>query len=1514
MPLEQHINWTVLPAGLTQDGTRAQVSVFVTPRLYPEEGPNPTLSGFRDFHDWPHTVMSATFVFATTSDPKATPVPFTDPLRPQLPEPNSNLWTSLFDGGTRLDPYPDPPEQHLTSYSAQGVRTYTRDVYAAAARDHSQAPPATRELLRSRSTLLAGPQARSHAEGGPDATDADAVPPQLRALHAFFLPSTAAGPAARLETAVAAESPFGEPPAAGTEEQPGPPSPPCPDFHTMLGSLGDHPVLLQHLGLVLTFEVPGLPMSDGERLLTVVPHWVSALAPHSYDVACLTRYYFGADPLSPRPDDPGRRVFLAAQPPPDDDPPTARTALSAPSRGLEEFTTNFSLEQADVDGAALKMVGVSKDATGLSPMRNPGISLVRDGRMNALQPELAKAGSQNELLRVVVAHQKEQDGRAPRNLGSPDTPEDRPTPPVLAARDLVRGHRMDVWDEQRNAWFSLHARDVEYRKPRGGPLLLTVSDEGFFQTHAVSPPNVSALHIPEPVAAWRGWSLSAPFPGLVLDTDEGDPDSHRPPNPPVPLRSEAPPGVPLEITVRAGRGSLPVLRYLHGYRVRLRTVDLAGRGLDLEQADALMHLPEVAIPDRPLLFQRFEAVSAPAVVPRLPLGEGASTFRMVIRSTPGDRPPPAAPPGPVGSGTSISLAHVRPELRNADVAVVQRALLALGHDIPGGADGYFGRLTKGVYAAEQRRQGFAGSDADGIPGCESLTSLGLRAGFTVVDCPPSSRQPPAGGRTAEQYAAEFNRLPPVVEKGHRPYRGIDERHVVAPKVALQCVEWHGLLDEAIGSADPAVQNAVYELAVRESDSLDDPGPDVRLEPVESPAADPEHPAVIALHTGERVDMRGLPDPLARAAALFDLPGMPAGHPFLVPWDGDVWHRPKSFRLRLTEGTAPPRFDEASRVLTVSLPKGAVATVRVCSGIDFDENLMGMASWCREPTTPAAGFASLPEEQAAALRADETRKADRALQLAAAGRHWMFTPWHELTLVHAVEKPLRTPVLTLFPPRTRRPEKATAEHLAGAIALDEASTSRVDLIAEWTEVTDAGPEGRATREVTTPVFGLLTARAVQAGTPDGKSAVLRDGMLTFSTDAAEHEAVDGGPPLIGKHEFGDTRYRMVRYHPLAGSRFGDCFPPEFAEPGASELTVPGAAQEYPVLSSAAPMAPRILYCVPTLSLEQEQGTSGAIVRRRRGGGIRVYVGRPWWSSGDGELLGVVLGEPPGGDPESLRDAKVTLMGRDPLHRSAPVVAPTPEMFTNAVGEPKRLVIDHELPVIVLGFAPRFDGDDEGEGNETDEAGGSHEGNGRWFFDLDLDTGDTCLPFVRLALVRYQPHSIDGAEISPVVLADLVRTLPDRELTVRPGPPLSVSLTGPSWNPTDSPPPRITATLQRRHDIIRDKDLGWVTLDDTATPLASAEAESSDRPSYLGRIEVPPVRRGVRLRLLVMETEGIPADGAAASAPAGPVIYCDTVDLPLSSDDCDGRRDDHDDDNHHHDDNRHDRRDDHHGHGH
>ncbi|MEU8678669.1 hypothetical protein [Streptomyces sp. NPDC048560] len=90
-------------------------------------------------------------------------------------------------------------------------------------------------------------------------------------------------------------------------------------------------------------------------------------------------------------------------------------------------------------------------------------------------------------------------------------------------------------------------------------------------------------------------------------------------------------------------------------------------------------------------------------------------------------------------------------LSNEDVRTVQRALIDRRRSIPDGATGFFGEQTKTAYAEEQQAQGYKGTDADGIPGCKSLTELGRHAGFPV-DC---------GGVTASSSNAGRLRLDQV---------------------------------------------------------------------------------------------------------------------------------------------------------------------------------------------------------------------------------------------------------------------------------------------------------------------------------------------------------------------------------------------------------------------------------------------------------------------------------------------------------------------------------------------------------------------------------------------------------------------------------------------------------------------------------------------------------------------------------------------------------------------------------
>jgi hypothetical protein len=112
----------------------------------------------------------------------------------------------------------------------------------------------------------------------------------------------------------------------------------------------------------------------------------------------------------------------------------------------------------------------------------------------------------------------------------------------------------------------------------------------------------------------------------------------------------------------------------------------------------------------------------------------------------GSSPIPPKPPTPTPTRPTVSLSALvraakadpgRPQGGTTpgsadDVKVVERALKAeglLASQFAG--DGSYGTSTKVAYTAWQRRCGYSGKDADGIPGKVSLTKLGNKRGFRV---------------------------------------------------------------------------------------------------------------------------------------------------------------------------------------------------------------------------------------------------------------------------------------------------------------------------------------------------------------------------------------------------------------------------------------------------------------------------------------------------------------------------------------------------------------------------------------------------------------------------------------------------------------------------------------------------------------------------------------------------------------------------------------------------------------
>ena len=228
----------------------------------------------------------------------------------------------------------------------------------------------------------------------------------------------------------------------------------------------------------------------------------------------------------------------------------------------------------------------------------------------------------------------------------------------------------------------------------------------------------------------------------------------------------------------------------------------------------------------------------------------------------------------------------------------------------------------------------------------------------------------------------------------------------------------------------------------------------------------------------------------------------------------------------------------------------------------------------------------------------------------------------------------------------------------------------------------------------------------------------------------------------------------------------------------------------MLNSAPPDAPKVLYVVPAFKWDPDVKSGSKTTSARHGGMVRVYMDRPWFSSGDGELLGVATAWN-ASQAGSLKDNVMSVMAR-PFQQAPPgyvaaaqhtvrhpvgtgpgvsrsasmTFAPTYKAFPLAAAAAggitatnQKLLENGGLPVAISGHAVNFDG-----GINSD---GTPKGRQLWYSDIQMNFGDSYYPFVRLALVRYQPNSINGAFVSRMVMADFVQLAPDRVATVTSG---------------------------------------------------------------------------------------------------------------------------------------------------
>lgn len=667
-------------------------------------------------------------------------------------------------------------------------------------------------------------------------------------------------------------------------------------------------------------------------------------------------------------------------------------------------------------------------------------------------------------------------------------------------------------------------------------------------------------------------------------------------------------------------------------------------------------------------------------------------------------------------------------------------------------------------------------------------------------------------------AADYAQAHPAAA-GQAPLLPVDERHVVPPKAAELTVETSGMLDAHLAQGgDP---RAAYDLAVREAHTLHErvtvdpsdidrivrqPLPGVVMVPGRDPLGTAPGDRPVAggylIIPADKPVIAYLPDPAAAGAALHLVAPEAGQQPtYHLPWRHDPqqpWHEPTPALLRIVEPGpgAVANDDPRWGPVVVLLPQAELLTVRYSSLPDTERILResGIWAWAQQDEL----YGDLRE-----------------------GRLWPITPFRSLTLVHAVQRPLHDPLFESVTPQ--RTVGETAVRLRADVRLDVKSTGTLDVDARWDDWVDDPMTGAVQQPGRAHVAQLDVDRAIA---PPGPAPQPAGFPLTAHGPVRDLVATRGIPLVV--QEFGDTKHRVVTYRLRGTTPFREYFPPSVAQDVEQISTTWTAHEGIHVPSTARPAAPKPLYAVPTWRWEPAEPPAPGwtqVTRTRQGGGIRVWMDRPWWSSGEGELLGIVLREGRAQDVPDHLVPYVTRIGRDPFWDvPAPRTALRPGDFVDL--DPANGV-RQDLTLAEMGDLPQATATDRTVSVAAVPAQFDSDERKLWFADLELPgaANTSYMPFLRLALARFQPWSVPGTELSRVVTVDPIQLLPDRRLQLhRTKDGVDVTLSGPG--PEGPYRNGVSVTLEV-HDGRTPGELGWTTVD-----------ASADRPNPVWLSDSPP----------------------------------------------------------------------------
>jgi hypothetical protein len=284
-----------------------------------------------------------------------------------------------------------------------------------------------------------------------------------------------------------------------------------------------------------------------------------------------------------------------------------------------------------------------------------------------------------------------------------------------------------------------------------------------------------------------------------------------------------------------------------------------------------------------------------------------------------------------------------------------------------------------------------------------------------------------------------------------------------------------------------------------------------------------------------------------------------------------------------------------------------------------------------------------------------------------------------------------------------------------------------------------------------------------------------------------------------HSFVNGKARRVTVNLVATSRFTSYFPPgkETADSQVGTYEVASAPLEESdvavwVRATARPRPPDLDRVIPVFRWSTTHDRRRTEISFRRESSLRIYLKRPWHSSGEGELLGLACWPPNLVSTNAAEQARsadevarldvceidkigggkvgefarvITRWGADPIRLSGQLedlisadrfigfVAKASNLLLNLATDPvdpptgaPAAVLSAQpgtASVSVIAYRPELDPRE-----------------GLWACDVTIDHGAAYFPFVQLGLVRYQPNAVRGLELSSAV-AYIAQIPPRRE---------------------------------------------------------------------------------------------------------------------------------------------------------